>query len=322
MEKPRKGLFFGCNSMKRILVVAAVIRRDGKILIAQRPTDKHQGGLWEFPGGKVEAGEPVEQALVRELEEELGITPQQFRPLIRITHDYADKAVCLDVWEVSAFTGEAHGRENQPVQWVRNEELQDFTFPAANLPIIAAARLPAHYFITPANLDAAGYVDWLERRLERGAELILLRAPQLPAAEYRDMARDLSARCRAGGATLILHGDPQLLQQVDADGIHLTAAQLGHFPERPCGTGRWLAASVHDARELAQAERIGADFVTLSPVQATTSHPGAVALGWERFAALTGPARIPVYALGGMSMADAGRAWSAGAQGVAGISGF
>ena len=96
--------------MKRVHVAAAVIlAEDGRILIAKRPDDKHQGGLWEFPGGKVEEGEEVRVALARELEEELGIRPTTARPLIQVRHDYPNKQILLDVWEVSAFSGEPHG---------------------------------------------------------------------------------------------------------------------------------------------------------------------------------------------------------------------
>jgi 8-oxo-dGTP diphosphatase len=308
--------------MKRILVVAAVIRREGKILIAQRPLDKHQGGLWEFPGGKVEGGEPVERALVRELEEELGITPRRFRPLIRITHDYADKAVCLDVWEVNEFSGEAHGREGQPVRWVGSDELPCFEFPAANHPIVAAVRLPAHYFISPDHLDAAGYLMWLDERLQRGARLVLLRAPRLPEADYSALAGAFLTRCRAVGAQLMLHGHPAVLQHVAADGIHVPAALLADCTARPCAASQWFAASVHDMEEIERAQSAGVDFVTLSPVELTQSHPGAAVLGWKRFSAMVEAARIPVYALGGLGLADTERAWQAGAQGVAGIRGF
>ena len=101
--------------MKRIHVVAAVIRgADGRILIARRADTQHQGGLWEFPGGKVEEGEAVEVALARELREELGIEVTGSRPLIKVSHDYPDKQVLLDVREVDAFTGEPHGAEGQP----------------------------------------------------------------------------------------------------------------------------------------------------------------------------------------------------------------
>lgn len=308
--------------MKRILVVAAVIRREGRILIAQRPHDKHMGGLWEFPGGKVEPGEPAAVALVRELDEELGIIATGFRPLIRITHDYPDKAVCLEVWEVAAFSGEPHGREGQAVRWVTEAELPAFDYPAANRPIVTAARLPARYHISPADLDEAGYVAWVEAALARGARLLLLRAPALPAACYVALAQACLGRCRAAGARLLLHGDPALLEQVAADGVHLPAARLAALSTRPDMGACWLSASVHDRQELALAERLGVDFVTLSPVQATPSHPGQPGMGWEAFAAQVAQARVPVFALGGMREDDLERAWAAGAQGIAGIRGL
>jgi 8-oxo-dGTP diphosphatase len=308
--------------MKRILVVAAVIRRDGRILIAQRPLDKHMGGLWEFPGGKVEAGEPVERALVRELEEELGIVATAFAPLIRISHDYPDKSVCLDVWDVTAFAGEPHGREGQAVRWVTSDELPGFDYPAANRPIVTAARLPRRYLISPPDLDAAGYAAWADAALARGARLLLLRAPGLPEADYPAVARACLARCRAAGAQLMLHGDAARLGAVDADGVHLPAAALATLAERPPIGPRWLAASVHDAAELARAEALGVDFVTLSPVRETASHPGAAGMGWEAFAAIVARAQVPVYALGGMRADDEAVARQAGAQGVAGIRGL
>lgn len=308
--------------MKRILVAAAVIRREGKILIAQRPLDKHQGGLWEFPGGKVEDGEPVRQALVRELEEELGITATTARPLIRITHDYPDKSVCLDVWEVSDFSGEAHGREGQPIRWVRPAELDSYEFPAANQPIIAAARLPSRYLITPDDCDEAALLQWLEKRLASGVDMLLLRAPQLPEKNYLKLAAEFLQRCKEHEVQLLLHGNPDYLQQIPAHGVHLQAWQLARFAERPVPTGKWLAISTHNAEEVAQAERLAADFVTLSPVQATASHPEAAILGWERFATLVEGAHLPVYALGGMRAEDNETAQKYGAQGVAGIRGL
>lgn len=308
--------------MKRILVAAAVIRREGKILIAQRPLDKHQGGLWEFPGGKVEDGEPVRQALVRELEEELGITATAARPLIRITHDYPDKSVCLDVWEVSDFSGEAHGREGQPIRWVTPAELGDYEFPAANQPIIAAARLPSCYVITPDDCDEVALLQWLEKRLVSGVDMLLLRAPQLPEANYLKLAAEFLQRCNGHEVQLLLHGNPGYLQHIPAHGVHLPAHQLAKFSARPVPAGLWLAASAHTVQEIAQAERIAADFVTLSPVQATASHPSAEVLGWEQFAALVEGAHLPVYALGGMTSGDVETAQKHGAQGVAGIRGL
>ncbi|HEX6590414.1 MAG TPA: Nudix family hydrolase [Moraxellaceae bacterium] len=308
--------------MKRILVAAAVIRRDGHILIAQRPLDKHQGGLWEFPGGKVEDGEPVQDALCRELDEELGMQVTASRPLIRITHDYPDKSVCLDVWEVNAFTGEPHGREGQPVRWVKPGELAEYTFPAANLPILAAARLPAQYHISPEDRDETGLLSWLDEVSAKNASLLLLRLPAWPRQRYVDFARRFLARCRESDITLLLHGDADLLDDVPAGGLHLPANALKAYAQRPLPSAQWLAASVHNAQELAQAEALGVDFVTLSPVQATLSHPGATTLGWEGFSALSEKACVPVFALGGMKAADVELAWQHGGQGVAGIRGL
>lgn len=124
---------------KRVHVAVGVIS-DGadKILVSRRAEHLHQGGLWEFPGGKVELGETVAAALRRELAEELAIQITAFGPLLTIAHDYNDKAVLLDVWWIDAFEGEPSGREGQPLRWVEISELRSLEFPAANLPIIVA----------------------------------------------------------------------------------------------------------------------------------------------------------------------------------------
>ena len=110
-------------------VVAAVIHNaQGQLLIAQRPLHKHQGGLWEFAGGKVDANETPAQALVRELQEELGITATHYRPLLTVEHHYPDKSVRLQVFRVTAFEDEAHGAEGQPTVWVNPEQLKNSGF--------------------------------------------------------------------------------------------------------------------------------------------------------------------------------------------------
>jgi 8-oxo-dGTP diphosphatase len=123
---------------KRVHVAVGVISDGKKILVARRPEHVHQGGLWEFPGGKVEAGETVQQALYRELLEELAIEVQQCEPLLTVVHDYVDKSVLLDVWWISDFSGEPHGREGQPLRWVSGAELCGLEFPQANRAIVIA----------------------------------------------------------------------------------------------------------------------------------------------------------------------------------------
>ena len=310
--------------MKRIHVAAAVIRgADNKILIARRADAQHQGGLWEFPGGKVEEGEGVQAALRRELAEELGIQVTAARPLIKVSHDYADKHVLLDVWEVSAFTGEPHGAEGQPLAWVSARELPQYDFPEANRPIVAAASLPSQYLITPGELDTPVLLRGIQRAIADGTKLVQLRAPNGYDPQYRDLAVDAVGLC-AGKAQLMLKGPLEWLGDFPSAGWHLTAAQLRKYASkgRPFPLDRWLAASCHDAEEVALARQIGADFITLSPLQPTQTHPDAQPLGWEKAGELIVGCNCPVFLLGGVTPADTARAQQLGAQGVAGIRAF
>ena len=122
------------------VAVGVILDSDRNILISRRSPDAHQGGLWEFPGGKVEAGESLPVALARELREELGIEIGRTTPLLEIRHDYADKSVLLDVHVVWEFSGTARGLERQPLAWVNCSELAGYAFPAANDPIVKAVR--------------------------------------------------------------------------------------------------------------------------------------------------------------------------------------
>ncbi len=310
--------------MTRLHVVAAVIRDpQGQILIAQRPAHKHQGGLWEFPGGKVEAGEAPAVALERELAEELGIRVTAARPLLQVRHDYPDQAVLLDVWQVDAFTGEAHAAEGQPLAWVAPRALLDYEFPAANRPIVQAARLPERYLITPGELTTAELLNGLHRALDSGIRLVQLRTPDNFDPQYRDLAGDVQGLC-TGRAQLMLKGPLEWLGDFPAAGWHLTAEQLRRYAPngRPFPEQRLLAASCHDAEELALAQQMGVDFVTLSPVMPTTSHPGAPTLGWVKAQQLLADCNLPAYLLGGLGEDDLSGAWQAGAQGVAAIRAF
>ncbi len=305
------------------VAVAVIVGSDGRILISRRPDDVHQGGLWEFPGGKLEPGENVQAALRRELREELGIEVQRARPLICVHHDYSEQSVLLDVWKVDAFAGTPHGREGQPVLWVERDHLPDFTFPAANAPILRAARLPDRYLITPEpGDDIETFLQQLESVLARGVGMLQLRAKSLSDAAYRSLAEQVIAMAHRRGVPVLLNGHLELVDGLGADGAHLSALQVQQHGTRPLPANRWLGASCHNVAELARAQAIGADFAVLSPVQSTTSHPDAPVLGWDGFHALSDTCAMPLYALGGMAEADLERAWSRGAQGIAAIRGL
>ena len=126
--------------MKKIEVVAAAIFSEcgEELFIARRANNAHQGGLWEFPGGKKESGEMPKDALYRELEEELGIQTKAHEPLIKLSHDYGDKVVELDVYKVTKFSGTAHGAEGQETRWVKLQDIHNYDFPEANKAIIEA----------------------------------------------------------------------------------------------------------------------------------------------------------------------------------------
>ncbi|RTE86310.1 8-oxo-dGTP diphosphatase MutT [Lysobacter sp. N42] len=125
--------------MKRVHVaVAVIVNNEQEVLLSFRAANQHQGNLWEFPGGKVEVGETVQQALTRELLEELAVEVRSAEPLIEISHDYGDKTVLLDVWWSEDFSGEPHANEGQPWKWVPLHTLSDYEFPAANAPILEA----------------------------------------------------------------------------------------------------------------------------------------------------------------------------------------
>src|SRR5699024_1847962 len=155
----------------------------------RRRSGTHGAGDWEFPGGKVGAGESVYQALVRELAEEVGIRVRTARPLIRVRHDYPERAVLLDTWRVTAVVGHPEALEGQGVRWVPVNELHDWPLMAADGPIVTALRLPDRYLITGASADdTPAFRERLDRCLERGIKLVRLRAAELDDDAYRALA--------------------------------------------------------------------------------------------------------------------------------------
>ena len=301
------------------VVAAAIINSKGEVLLARRPPHAHQGGLWEFPGGKIENGEDVQQALVRELHEELGIDVDNCRPLIRVHHRYPDKSVLLDIWRVNRFHGEAQGREGQPVRWVRTQELDQYNFPAANIPIVQAVKLPPFYAITPEPVDIPPFVDRVAQLVDAGIRLIQLRAKSLDGEAYSGLVCRLIEICHQGGCDLLLNTDPATAFALDAAGVHLSSERLMALDQRPLPLEKLVGASCHNADELLHASAIGVDFVVVSPVLPTASHPGEPALGWVRLRELTELATVPVYALGGMRPEFLPTCYENGAQGMAAI---
>lgn len=305
------------NSTPRLHVVAAIIRAaDGRLLLAQRPAHKHQGGRWEFPGGKVEANETLHEALARELDEELGLSADSSEPFMTVDHRYPDLHVRLHFREVTSWQGDAHGREGQPVAWFALAELATLSFPAANRPVVKALQLSDALMVMP---DITVMVDWqarLEKAIASGCRVVYLRGLEKHPQQLQQAVKI----CRAAGVVSLLRNDVELMRSSGAAGLHLNGPAAATLAQRP--DVAWLSVACHSAEELAVARRLQADLVLLSPVLATATHPDAKPLGWQRFAELAIGQPFAVYALGGMSQADIVTAKQHGARGIAAIRAF
>lgn len=307
-----------------IHVAVGVIVRNGRVLIARRPGHVHQGGLLEFPGGKVEPGETVQQALVREIAEETGLklVEDSLKPVIGIRHDYGDKRVFLDVWQTSTVEGEAEGREGQSISWMLPDSMRDEDFPAGNRAIIRALKLPPLLAITGCVEGDEGIRKGIAQLAsavqQRLVSFVVLRAPDLGSAAYQQFVEAGLSACKETGAKLIAHGSPIAFQDGLA-GLHLPWREAEELESRPVPDDVWLGVSCHNPEQIAHAARLEADYVTFGPVKPTVSHPEATGIGWAAFRACVAQASMPVYGLGGLGEKDVPKARQEGGQGIAGI---
>ena len=306
-------------------VVAAVLQDNaGRVLLAQRPPGKQHAGQWEFPGGKIEPGETARAALDRELHEELGTEVASAAHFMSVRRRRPFGELVLEAWRVLAWSGEPAAHEHSALRWLEPDAALALPLCDADVPICRAAALPECYAITPE--PGPGLDDFFGRiadGLSRGLRLLQWRAPHLQVDRYREIALELRQLAHVHGAKLMLNADPELALALGADGVHLNRMRLGslkRLPVRP--PGFLVAASVHDAEELSRAAAIDVDFVVISPVRPTSSHPGQDAIGWTGFEALRANSGLPAYALGGLGPLAVEEARGHGALGVAGISAF
>ncbi len=303
-------------------VAVAVLRRpDGRVLLAERPAGKPWSGYWEFPGGKIETGESVLQALTRELHEELGIDVDRACPWITFEYAYPEKRVRLHFYRVTAWHGTPHGRERQRMSWEDPQTVGVDPLLPANKAVLRALNLPSIYAITNATkLGVEPFMERLHAALDRGVRLIQVRERELANDALLEFVRRVVSAARPHGARVLVNGDIDLARRIGADGVHLQAGQLMQLSESP-PVELW-AASCHNSAELARAAQLNAGFVVLSPVLPTPTHPEAMGMGWAQFATLTRDYPLPVYALGGMQPELLDTAMQHGAHGIALLSGI
>ena len=239
------------------VVAGAIADAQGRILIAQRPRGRHMAGRWEFPGGKLAAGEEPYAGLQRELAEELGVTVRAARPLIRLRHRYPDRCVFLDVWQITAFDGEPQARESQALAWARPDELPQHDLIEADQAIVTALRLPR-----------------LARVLSSGESLLSIRGssaqtlflPTVDEGGVEPMPEAVTAARGAGHRIFMLGTDVDAVRvaaTAGCDGVVLRwSGQQLHVDRR----GAFLVG-VHceDAESAVRAVAEGAHFLVMAP---------------------------------------------------------
>lgn len=309
--------------MTKVVEVAAAVmlRADGReFLLAQRPEGKVYAGYWEFPGGKVEPGESVRAALIRELHEELGITVTACAPWLTRQFTYPHATVRLNFWRVTAWQGEigiTAPLEHSAVAWqTAGKPASVAPILPANDPILKALALPTTMAITNAEAEGTErQLERLEEALEGGLRLIQVRDKGWPAARRLWFADTVICLARNHGALVVINDDADIACRVGADGLHLSAAGLAACSQRP--DFAWVGASCHSPEEIARAGQLGLDYSLLGPVLPTPTHPAAPGIGWAGFAETVASNTLPVLALGGLQPALLAEAQAHGAHGIA-----
>ena len=310
---------------KRVEVAAGVLlREDGAFLLGQRAKAGIYGDFWEFPGGKVEAGETPVQALVRELDEELAITvaPEQVTPWLVREHVYEHAHVRLHFHFVRAWQGEMRTQVHAALAWQQPGVGQVGPMLPANAPVLKALDLPHAMAITAVqHLGRDVQLAQIRTALASGLRLLQVREPAWTPEQLRRFMQEVRALPHGEQALLIVNSLAAAQAVADlVDGCHLPARELLSLEERPAGFA-WVGASCHTRAELERAAALNLDYALLGHVAESRSHPGQPPLGWTEFAALVRDLPLPVFALGGVVPADFEHALQCGAHGIAAIDG-
>ncbi len=323
------------NNTSILEVAVGVILQNDNVLLAWRDAALHQGGRYEFSGGKIENGETPVQALTRELWEELTIQVSDHRPFLTLTYCYPEKTVRLYVFLVTRFSGIPTGQTGQALTWVNRHDLWHYPLPSANVAIVRALQLPSIYRISPSLASNTALLQALEllnlTNLPKSS-LWYCRQPHLSVktqfliVEWLHQHRtDVKVMLRQSVFKAFIAedlGDDTFWATLNY-GIHLTHDDLFTTEkinrDRP---ERCYIAACHDIATIERANALGVDALTISPVLPTASHSDVLPLGWQQFAALAQHSNVPVYALGGLIPQHVDLAQSFGAYGVAGIQAF
>ena len=307
------------NKSKRVEVVVGVMRNhNNEIFITRRQANQFMSGFWELPGGKVEKKEAHSNAINREFFEETGVTVKNQRLIQTIEHQYPQKIINLSVFYIDKYEGVPSGNEGQEFAWCGIEQLNDYKLLPTMWKIVHRISLPKSYWITPDDHESELVINQCNQHLIDGIKIIQLRSKSTLNNAYIEKIYKL---CQLNQAKLILNMPNKTFKEA-CDGWHLTGNELMAIKERPFDEKKLFGASAHSLNEAKHAEHLSADYISLSPINETLSHPNTGVLGWVNASDIIKQCKIPIFLLGGMNNDLMNRALSIGAQGIAGIRGL
>lgn len=296
-----------------------------QVLMAKRSEGQHYAGYWEFPGGKVEADEHPDQALTRELKEELAIQVDTAYPWGGPHHFvYPHARVRLFFYRITQWQGEVQGAEGQCIQWFDLADLPEDTILPANRPLLRFLRAPVTHLVT----DIARYgqnttLERLNAWLNQPTPFsIQVRDKTLSPEERKAWGQQIltQVKARRTDCPVLWNGDPETAAHLGFDGVHcpqtIWTDPAFKWPDT-LPESFWKSAACHTPEHLKQLEHLNFDSATYSPVYPTTTHPDAPHLGWAAFQSGIECCSRPIYALGGLSSKHTSTALEHGAHGIA-----
>lgn len=298
------------------VAVGVLIDSNKKILLAKRTRSRSWSGWWEFPGGKLENNESPEEALARELKEEVGVDVVTCEKWVTRNYSYEEHNVTLYFFKVTEWNGELTPRESQKLLWIDPLEANKTTILPPNVFILNALSLPTQYGITNiSETPKEIFLTQLLKQLKQGLKMIQIREKNLTLEEIKEITLEIIKICKPYSAKVILNSSIELANTVSANGVHLNSIELKKFTIKPKNI--IISASCHSEEDVQIAQDKGIDFVVLSPVNTTISHPRIVPMGWSKFLKISNKFNIPIYALGGMEKSHINIALDSGAIGIA-----
>ena len=296
--------------------VAVLINNNRQVLLGQRPHPKSWEGWWEFPGGKIEKGETSVDALYREIDEEIGVKITQFKKWVIRKYSHGGNDITLHFFKVYGWEGEVTSKENQKLVWTHLQNPNVSPILPANLFIQKAFDLPKYYAIT--NLSETSkkvFFNQLQNRISNGLKMIQVREKNISFDEFKIFSNEVIKICKPKGVKVIINSDVNLAYEIKADGVHLRSKDLISIKKIP--KNLIVSASCHTQEEIYIAEKLNINFLVLSAIKKTLSHPDIKPIGWDEFENIANRVNTPIYALGGLGVNDYSIALENGAIGIA-----